>query len=204
MKKQILLLALLIILPFVMKAQRVEITPYGGYVFGSNYHGDYGKAHIRDNAQYGVMFSLKVSRSIDVDLLYNRSVTTAEVTYNTLINNLYEENIPLSINYMHIGFTENIRINKIVSPFLGTNIGACAFVPKDNYQDAWFFSVGFNIGTKIYFTKRVGFKVQCQGLIPLQSSGYTFFMSSSGSSSGISFRAPIFQFGFTGGLILRI
>jgi hypothetical protein len=204
MKKQILMLAVLIILPFVMKAQRVEVTPFGGYVFGGTMEGSSGDVHFRDNAQYGCMVSLAVSKAFDLDLLLNCSATTAEINYFDLINNSLYEEVPLSINYMHVGVTKNFRVSPLVSPFVGLNLGASLFAPDEDYQDAWFFSMGFNAGAKIYLAKRIGLKFQAQGMMPIQASGFSMFVGPGGTSGGIGLYSTLFQFGFTGGLILRI
>jgi hypothetical protein len=202
MKKSILIFMFFAVVPFVIKAQKVELTPFGGYVFGGTMQGDYGEARIRDNAQYGGMLSIAISRVMDVDLIYNRSDTKAELSYyGPMIK--YQE-VPLSINYMHIGFTKNFRVSPTVSPFIGINLGACDFAPKDDYADAWFFSMGMNAGAKIYFSKRVGLRLQAQGMMPIQGSGYSFFVGSGGSGGGLSVYSTLFQFGFNGGLIFRL
>jgi hypothetical protein len=205
MKKYIFIIAAMICLPFMIKAQSVEVTPFGGYVFGGNMQGDYGDVHINDNAQYGGMISIAVSRVIDVDLIYNRSDTKAQVdyfTYNGYVKPSLD--IPLSINYMQLGFTKNFRVNPTVSPFVGFNLGACLFAPKEDYSDAWFFSVGMNAGAKIYFAKRIGLRLQAQGYIPVQGTAFSMFVGTGGSSAGVSVYSTLFQFGFTGGLIFRL
>jgi hypothetical protein len=204
MKKSIYILALLLCLPFIITAQGVEITPFGGYVFGGTLHGNYGDVHINDNAQYGGMISIGISPSMDVDLLYNRSDTKAEVTYFTPYNNMSYQEIPLSINYMHVGFTKNFRINSTVSPFFGFNLGACLFAPKEDYSDQWFFSTGLNAGAKIYFGKRIGLRLQAQGMVPWQGTGFSMFVGTGGSGGSVSVYSTLFQFGFTGGLIFRL
>jgi hypothetical protein len=205
MKKTILFAAAMICLPFIMFAQSVEVTPFGGYVFGGNMQGDYGDVHINDAAQYGGMISIAVSRAVDIDLIYNRSDTKAYVNYSTY--NGYAQpslDVPLSINYMHIGFTKNFRVNPTVSPFIGFNLGACDFAPKEDYSDAWFFSMGFNAGAKVYFGKRIGIRLQAQGYIPVQGTAFSMFVGTGGSSAGVSVYSTLFQFGFTGGLIFRL
>ena len=205
MKKIIIFLAVLICLPFMMYAQSVEITPFGGYVFGGTLHGDYGEVHIDDNAQYGGMISVAVSRVIDLDLIYNRSDTKAQVNYYDIGGYVQPSlEIPLSINYIQIGFTKNFRVNPTVSPFFGFNLGACDFAPKEDYSDAWFFSVGMNAGAKIYFAKRIGLRLQAQGYIPVQGTAFSMFVGTGGSSAGVSVYSTLFQFGFTGGLIFRL
>ncbi len=205
MRKTLFFLSLLATLPFFVFAQTVEIAPFGGYVFGGTLHGDYGDVYINDNAQYGGMISIGVSRVVDLDLIYNRSDTKADVTYFNYGGYVKPSlEIPLSINYIQIGFTKNFRVNPTVSPFLGFNLGACGFVPKEDYSDAWFFSLGFNAGAKIYFGKRVGLRLQAQGYMPVQSAGFAMFVGTGGSSAGVSVYSTLFQFGFTGGLIFRL
>jgi hypothetical protein len=204
MRKIIFLLAVLVCLPFMMKAQGVEIAPFGGYVFGGTMQGDYADVHINDNAQYGGIISIAVSPSVDIDLLYNRSDTKAQVTYFTPYNSISYEEIPLSINYMHIGFTKNFRVNKTVSPFIGFNLGACDFAPKETYSDQWFFSTGLNAGAKIYFGKRVGLRLQAQGMVPWQGTAFSMFVGTGGSGGSVAVYTTLFQFGFTGGLIFRL
>ena len=205
MTKSIVFLAAMICLPFLSMSQNIEVTPFGGYVFGGTMHGDYGDVHIDDNAQYGGMISFAVSKVVDVDLIYNRSDTKAQVNYYNpggYTNPSLE--IPLSINYMQIGFTKNFRVNPKVSPFLGFNIGACDFAPKEEYSDAWFCPVGMNAGPKVYFSNQVGLRLQAQGYIPVQGTAFSMFVGTGGSSAGVSVYSTLFQFGFTGGLIFRL
>jgi hypothetical protein len=204
MKKTIFALAVLVCLPFFLHAQSVELTPFGGYVFAGDMQGDYGDIRIDDNAQYGGMLSIAVSRVVDIDLIYNRSDTKAEITYLYDYNSLSYQEIPLSINYMHLGFTKNFRVNPTVSPFLGFNMGACMWAPKEDYADQWFFSVGINGGAKIYLSKRIGLRLQAQGYIPVQGTAFTMFVGTGGTSSGVAVYSTLFQFGFTGGLIFRL
>lgn len=203
--KKIYFLALLIGLPFLMHAQSVEVTPFGGYVFGGTLNGDYGEVYINDNAQYGGMISFAISRVMDIDLIYNRSDTKAQIDYYNNVGYIKPSlEIPLSINYIQVGFTKNFRVNPTVSPFIGFNIGACDFAPKEDYADAWFFSVGMNAGAKIYFAKRIGLRLQAQGYVPVQGTAFTMFVGTGGSSAGVSVYSTLFQFGFTGGLIFRL
>ncbi len=205
MKRAIFMLAALICLPFLIKAQKVEVTPFGGYVFGGTMQGNTADAHINDNAQYGGIISIAVSRVVDFDLIYNRSDTKAQLIYSSVGGiALPTKDIPISINYMQIGFTKNFRVNPMVSPFIGFNIGASLFYPKEAYSDSWFFSVGMNAGTKVYFSKRVGLRLQAQGFVPVQGTAFSMFVGTGGSGGGVSVYSTLFQFGFTGGLIFRL
>ena len=205
MKRTIFILIALICLPFLINAQKVEVTPFGGYVFGGTMQGNTAEAHIIGNAQYGGIISIAVSRVVDFDLLYNRSDTKAQLNYFSVAGGIpVSQEIPISINYMHIGFTKNFRVNPAVSPFIGFNMGACLFYPKETYSDSWFFSMGINAGAKVYFSKRVGLRLQAQGLVPIQGTAFALFAGSGGSGGSVSVYSTLFQFGFTGGLIFRL
>lgn len=200
MKQRLLLLVAAIFAAIFVQAQTFEITPMGGYVFASKMSGADGYVRFKDNAIYGGMFSIGVSRSFDIDLIYNRIDTKAEVN---LVNFPYYES-SLSINYMNIGFTKNFRINNTVCPFFGFSMGACLMAPKNEYNyDYWFFDFGLSGGAKIYFNKWLGLRLQAQMNVPMQAAGYTFYFGGGGYSSGVSVYSTMVQFGFTGGLIFR-
>lgn len=203
MKRNFLLFTALFFIQMVLLAQTVEITPFGGYVFPATMNADGGDVRFNGNGQYGAMINIGVSRVMDVDLIYNRSDTKADVnSYYSLAGNAWQ--VPISINYMHVGFTKNFRVNPLVSPFVGFNLGTCLFYPKEKYQEEWFFSMGLNGGAKIYFSKRVGLRIQAQAFMPIQGSGFSMFVGTGGSGGGVSVYSTMVQFGFTGGLIFRL
>jgi hypothetical protein len=204
MKKIIILVSIVCLLPFFSNAQSVEVTPFGGYVFGATLNSDMGDVQFKGSGQYGGMISIAANRVIDVDLLYNRMDTKADANLYYNGYGAYEKEVPISINYMHVGFTKNFRINPKVSPFVGLNFGACLFYPKEDYPETWFFSMGMNGGAKIYFSERIGIKLQAQMMIPYQGGGYTMYFGTGGYGSGVSFYTTMVQFGFTGGLIFRL
>ncbi len=81
MKKFTPLLFLFLLAPLFMEAQRVEITPFGGYLFPTRMNGSDGNVRFRGNAQYGGMISIAVSRVMNIDLIYTRSDTKAELNF---------------------------------------------------------------------------------------------------------------------------
>ncbi|MCX6287579.1 MAG: hypothetical protein NTY96_10735 [Bacteroidetes bacterium] len=202
MKHKLLFIIACFFAPLLMKAQKtVEITPFGGYVFAARMSGSGGYVRFADNAQYGGSISIGVSRVMDVDIIYNRTDTKAQMNF---YNYPYEE-VPLSINYMNLGFTKNFRINPTVSPYVGFNMGACLMAPKSGqYYDYWFFDVGLNGGAKIYFGKHFGLKLQAQAFVPIQAAGLSFMVGTGGTGGGLTVSSTMVQFGFTGGLIFKL
>lgn len=200
MKKKHLLLLGMLLFPFLLVAQKIEITPFGGYIFPARMNGSGGYVRFEGNAQYGGQLSIAVSRVMDVDLIYQRTDTRAEVDYALWP---YEE-VPLSINYMMLGFTKNFRVSKVFCPYAGLNLGACLMAPKQDYNDVWFFALGIKAGAKIYAGKRIGFRIQGDFLVPVQSSGFTFFVGTGGTGGGVSLYGSMLQIGVSGGLIFRL
>ncbi len=185
----------------MVKAQTVEITPFGGYVFPARWSGTYGSLYFNGNAQYGGSISLGVSRTMDIDFTYNRIDTKLSTEYT---GDFYyqTEDVPVSENYYMLGFTKNFRINEVVSPFIGLNFGGVYMSPKDTqYYSYWFAAFGADAGVKVYFSKHVGFMAQMQLMMPIQYGGFTFYY---GGGSGLYVSSTLLDFGFTGGLVFRI
>lgn len=201
MKKLVLLLSFFVSGLMTLQAQHVEITPYGGYVFPVTWYAGNGDLYFNGNAQYGGMLNIGVSRVFDVDLIYNRIDTKA----NVYLPGYLSDDFSLSINYFMVGGTKNFRVNDMVSPFLGFNMGACLMAPKEStYNDYWFFACGALGGVKLYFSKVIGIRLQAQMYVPIQGGGFYFYYTPYGGGSNVYVSSTMVDFGFTGGLIFRI
>ena len=202
MKKLFLLSILLFTVCFFASAQKVELTPFGGYVFPTHWNGSNGSVHFDGNAQYGGMLSLKVSRVTDVDFIYNRIDTKA---YADIAGYGYGETVGISENFYMLGVTKNFPVNEKVSPFLSFNMGGVYMAPKEtDYYSYWFFALGIDGGAKIYLSKAIGIRLQAQLMMPLQGGGFSFYYGTGGGGTSAYLTAPLLNFGFTGGLIFRL
>lgn len=197
--KKLVFLSLLLLCQMLVLAQTVEITPFGGYVFPARWSAVNGSLYFNGNAQYGGSISLGISRVVDVDFTYNRIDTEIQpevAGYYTTI-----DEVPLSLNYYMIGFTKNFRVNPVVSPFIGFNLGGVYLAPKESgYYNYWFFALGADAGVKVYFSKHVGFMAQMQLMMPVQYGGFTFYYGGGGAYMS----STLVDFGFTGGLVFRL
>ena len=183
-------------------AQRVEITPFGGYVFPGTMNADGGEVYFRGNGWYGGMVNIGVSRLFDADVIYTRIDTRADINiYHPIYGNDWD--VPLSVNYFHVGFSKKFPLHPSITPFTGLNIGTCLMAPKEKYREEWFLSMGFHGGAKAYVSKRVGFRMEGRLMVPIQGSGFSFFAGSGGSGGGVSVYSTLVQFGLDGGLIIR-
>jgi hypothetical protein len=201
MKKILFSTLILFFFSFSLVAQHLEITPFGGYVFPVTWNAPNGGIYFNGNAQYGGMINIGVSRVVDVDLIYNRIDTKA----NAYLSGYADNDFSLSINYMMVGATKNFRVNQMVSPFFGMNLGACLMSPKESsYSAYWFFAVGAQGGVKFYFSKVIGLRLQAQMYVPIQGGGFYFYGTPYGGGTTVYVSSTMVDFGFTGGLIFRI
>ncbi|NCA76879.1 MAG: hypothetical protein EOM90_11130, partial [Alphaproteobacteria bacterium] len=182
MKRTLLTLLILFSALYFAQAQRVEITPFGGYVFPARWNASNGSLYFYGNAQYGGILDIGMSRVVDIELMYNRIDTKAS---SEAIGYPHDD-VPLSENYYMVGVTKNFRVNPTVSPFLGMSLGGLYLAPKTSqYYSYWFFAMGVNGGAKIYFNKFVGIRLQAQLLMPVQSGGFSFYYGTGGGGSTV-------------------
>ncbi|HNX86646.1 MAG TPA: hypothetical protein PKN12_06930 [Bacteroidales bacterium] len=200
MKKRYFSFLFTLFIPMFLHSQTVEVTPFGGYVFPATWYATSGNVYFHGNGQYGGMINIGINPAIDIDLIYNRSDTRAQANVPGYPMN----EVPLSINYFQVGGTKNFRVSKMLSPFIGGNVGGCLAAPKGDYNDQWFFSVGIQGGAKIYFSRRIGIRLQAQLYMPVQGAGYMFYFGPGGSGSTVTLTSTLVNFGFTGGLIFRL
>lgn len=193
----------LFLIPICTSAQKAEITPFGGYVFPGTMNANGGEVRFLGNAWYGGMVNIGVSRVFDADLIYTRIDTKADINiYHPVYGNDWD--VPLSINYFHVGFTKKFPVHPVFIPFTGMNIGTCLMAPKEKYREEWFLSLGIHAGAKAYVSNRVGFRLEGRLMVPIQGSGFNFFAGSGGSGGGVSVYSTMVQFGLDGGLVFRL
>lgn len=67
------------------------------------------------------------------------------------------------------------------------------------------FAVGLNVGGAYYFTEQLGLRIQANLNAPVTDIGANLWWSpGSGIDVGVSSYTPVLQFGFTGGLVVRL
>jgi len=82
-------------------------------------------------------------------------------------------------------------------------LGAAGLVPKNtenNLDPAWRVAFGLTLGAKFLVSKKIGIKIQAQGLFPIQWAGGNLYVGTGGSGYGISAGTTIAQINVGGGL----
>jgi opacity protein-like surface antigen len=138
-----------------------EITPFAGYTWGgefANTDGS-GKLTVKENSSYGVMLDFKQTDESQIELYFSRQATQLE----SKTSGVYTGTSPLfdlNIDYYHIGGTALMGEGK-VKPFLVGTIGATRMAPTGSGLDAVTkFSLSLGGGAKIYFTDRIGLRLE--------------------------------------------
>jgi hypothetical protein len=198
-----LLVALVPAIP-ALSQTAVEFVPSAGYSFpGRNdFYNVYGR--VAGGLNLGGAINFNVNRDFGMELLYNHVSTTSGI-YNYGYdggNQLTGGN--LKLDYIMAGpvFSGNIP-NTTVRPFLGILLGAAILTPDPAYQSNSYFTIGFQLGTNIYLSPRVGIQLKAQLLSPVAAAGGAFYYNNY-NGGGINPNQSISQFTLGGGLIIGL
>jgi hypothetical protein len=184
----------------------VELIPTAGYTFASrtDFYSDYGR--IADGLNLGGSIKFNINRSTGIEVLYSHMSTTSGIyQYGPDRTQLAGGN--LNLDYIMLGPVQSFNIpNSTVRPFIGFLLGAAIFTPdagSGNSSDTKF-AMGFQLGTNIYISPRVGIQLKAQLLSPVDGAGGGFYFSNYGSGGGLNTYSSIYQFGLGGGLIIGL
>lgn len=185
----------------------VELLPNVGYTFASHndFYNTYGR--IADGVSYGGSIKFNVTRSFGIEVLYSHMNTTTGLYYYGNDQNPIYGVSNLQLDYIMAGPIESFTIpNSTVRPFIGALLGAAVLTPDagSGYSSDTRFAVGFQLGTNIYVSPRVGIQLKAQVLSPVDGAGGSLFVSNYGSGGGIDTYSSIYQFSLGGGLIIGL
>ena len=184
----------------------VELIPQVGYSFpGRNdFYNDYGR--VAGALNLGGAINFNVNRNFGFEVLYNHLSSSSGV-YNYGYdggNRLVGGN--LMQDYIMGGFVFSGAIpNSTVRPFLGILLGADILTPGANsgYSSNTYFAGGFQVGTNIYISPRVGIQLKAQLLSPVSAAGGAYYYTNY-AGGGINPNQSTYQFTLGGGLIIGL
>jgi hypothetical protein len=208
------LVVMLIIAPAVSSAQgKVEISPFGGYMFGGSLNLYEGKLKAENAANYGVALDIKLATDTQIELMWTQMGTQAQFepyySYEYLATNSFDVNV----GYIQIGGVREIEMDN-VHPFGVFTLGTTYFIPKnvdfpnstsyENIDSEWVFSMTLGAGAKIWFNDRVGIRLQGNLMLPMFWGGAGFTVGTGGSGFYVGTGTSMVQGSFTGGLIFAL
>lgn len=201
------------LLPVILMVTRsfaqtsVEFVPQAGYTFADrqDFYNTYGR--ISGGLNVGGAINFNINRDFGIQLLYNHQATNSGLYaygYDGGGNLTFAN---LHLDYIMAGPVASFNVpNSTVRPFIGVLLGAAIMTPEANsgYSQTTNFAAGFQLGTNIYFTPRVGLQLKAQVLSPVNTIGNTFFNYTSSAGPDPNFDASIYQFSLSAGLIIGI
>src|SRR5579863_1208228 len=184
----------------------VELIPQVGYAFPERNdfygYGTYGR--IAGGLNLGGAVNFNINRNVGIEVLYNHVSSSSGVynygyDYGTQINGGN-----LSQDFIMAGpvFSGSIP-NSTVRPFLGLLLGADIMTPAPGWQTTSYFAAGFQLGTNIYISPRVGIQLKAQYLSPVGAAGGAFYYNNY-YGGGIDPNQSTYQFTLGGGLIIGL
>ncbi len=206
----VLMLSFFIYQPTVY-AQKLEITPYYGYMFAGKVMGYDGDLNVRNDGMYGLIVDIALNPAMQIELYYSRSDTRIDfVEFRGPTYKLTDA----SVNYFQVGVLRNVKkIDKITVFGVGT-LGATLFSPSGNgydetpeiftYEDWWLFSLTFGGGAKIALSEKIGLRIEGRIMVPITWAGGGFMVGTGGSGFYLGGGSAILQGSLMAGLTFKL
>jgi hypothetical protein len=182
----------------------VELIPQVGYAFPerNDFFNTYGR--VAGGLNLGGAVNFNINRNFGIEVLYNHASSSSG-----LYNYGYDGGTQINGGHLNQDFimagpviSGNIP-NSTVRPFLGLLLGADIMTPAPGFQSNSYFAVGFQVGTNIYITPRVGIQLKAQFLSPAGGAGGAFYYNNYAGGQ-INPNQSTYQFTLGGGLIIGL
>jgi hypothetical protein len=181
--------------------QKVEISPFIGYMVNTNTTVAYGYIENDDGVAYGASIGIDVRRGGQVELLW--VMQSSHSSYQSQSWQYSSFDFDVVFNYFMIGYVHELNPRAKVRPFF--RAGAGAWWASPDYQglsDTWRVAMDLAGGVKIYPSEKIGIRLQAAMMMPLVVYGGGLYVGTGGASVGVSAGIPIAQFNFSAGLII--
>lgn len=211
MKKLFYTLALLQISLTSYSQKTIMLNGYGAYVFDDKFDTyysstDYVYGKIKGGFMWGAGLEVKIREDYGAELLYFRLDTQAPVEFYAA--GTRDRNIDLGINYIMLGGVRYLTMaNEKLEPYGGLMLGMAIFNNKNpqgsEESSATKFAWGARLGTNVWFSERIGLKLQAYVLSAVQGAGGGLYVGTGGAGAGVSTYSTLYQFGLGGGIVVK-
>jgi len=212
MKKKLLVTIVSCLSCFFLSAQEFRLNLFAGYVFDDHVDSYYSSTSyfegtIKGGFRWGGGLEYMVNPAYGVNLIYLTQSTTAPLNY-------YDNNPPVGVKFQELDLTTHwimlggcryMRKDKF-EPYGGFEIGMVISNAEDkrgNSASNTNFAWGVKLGTNIFFSEKVGLKIQADLRSATQAAGGGIYFGTGGVGAGVSSYSTIYQFGLGGGLVFR-
>ena len=187
---------------------RFELTPFIGWQWSTRTNTYGGEFSTKDGINYGGLVDIHIQRNVDIELLYIYFPTQTRLesyTYGIPSTDYFN----VAFHYMQIGYVKSLKPHAKVEPFLTGSLGAGVAVADDivydnvtlSAEDTWRFAIAFGGGAKVWFSEKLGLRLQARLLMPIYFAGSSVYFGTGGSGFAVSGGIPLLQGDFTAGLI---
>jgi opacity protein-like surface antigen len=194
-----------------VSAQKLEITPFYGYMFAGKVTGYYGDLNIRDDGMYGLILDISVNPEMQLELYYSRTDTRVDfVEYRGPTYRLTDA----SVNYFQIGVLRPAKKMDNIIIYGTGSLGATLFSPSGEsynetpedyyYEDWWLFSLTLGGGAKIFFSEKIGLRLEGRLMMPITWAGGGFMVGTGGSGFYLGGGSAILQGSLMAGLTFKL
>lgn len=194
-----------------VSAQKLEITPYYGYMFAGKVPGYYGDLNVRDSGMYGLIVDININPAMAVEFYYSRSDT--RIDYIEFRGPTYQLT-DASVNYFQVGVLRTMKqVDKVNIYGVGT-LGASLFSPSSKnyseypepitYEDWWLFSLTFGGGAKVALSDKIGLRFEGRLMMPITWAGGGFMVGTGGSGFYLGGGSAILQASLMAGLTFKL
>jgi len=216
MKKLLFSLALVICFNLTSRAQELRLNTYAGYVFQDkvdSYYSStsYYEGTIEESMRWGLGLEYKIDANKAFELQYLRQDTNAPITYQDggyLGGALQRTTFDVAMNWIMLNGTNYIQVNETVEPFIGAGIGMGIYSIENpdngNSQGGTKFSWAIRGGSNFWVSENVAIRVQANLMSAVQSVGGGLYFGTGGAGAGLSTYSTMYQFGFEGGIVVKI
>ncbi|HET9280039.1 MAG TPA: hypothetical protein VFN95_17715 [Flavitalea sp.] len=190
-------------------AQEFRLNGFAGYLFDDHvdsYYSatEYFEGTIKGGFRWGLGAEYMLHPQYGIGIIYYRQDTEAPMTYYD--QGVKSRDFDLGCSWLMAAFTRYMKKDNI-ELYGGGELGA-VFFGLDNSlsgssESATKFAWGLNLGTNIFFSEKVGLKVQIDLHSASQAVGGGFYFGTGGAGTGVSSYSTIYQFGIGGGLVFR-
>ena len=183
-------------------AQQLELTPFAGYMWGGDLRVYTGEIRGSDGMNYGLALNYTISEGTQLEgfwFLQSGMMNFKEYGQWEDENYLFDVNT----NFIQFGVLKEMGQGNVFRPFGTFSLGTTIFNPSDsNLNSSWRFSISLGLGAKIYFSDRIGFRLQSRFLMPMYASGAGVWCGTGGCRYGIAATTVVAQADVTGGIII--
>lgn len=204
LSQQRLTLFLISALFFSTNASAVEITPLVGHRNGGEFvDTDTNKKHnIESSEMYGLILSWPIERGQNLEIYYSHQSSKLKSINVNLPTLSSTTDIPLTVDYLHIGGTAPITDTGPVLTFITGGLGFAYLSPDiSGLQSDLRASFSIGLGLKYPFTRNIALRLETRGLATLFNSNSAIFCNGGCSLSvngSLFWQAEVFAgVGFT-------